>query len=100
MLIACFTDNGSSYQSKAWRQVCRAAHVRHRFTCPYHPQTNGKAERWIRTVLSECRYLEVFSNSKHRRDGLAHFVQWYNRHRPHRAFAGGDILALRDNLPR
>jgi transposase InsO family protein len=42
------TDNGAPYRSKAWRRVCRAAHLRHRFTGPYHPQTNGKAERWIR----------------------------------------------------
>jgi transposase InsO family protein len=82
------TDNGSPYRSKAWRRVCRAAQLRHRFTRPYHPQTNGKAERWIRTVLSECLYLEAFMSSEHRRDGLAHFVRWYNQHRPHRALAG------------
>ena len=82
------TDNGSPYRSKAWRRVCRVAHLRHRFTRPYHPQTNGKAERWIRTVLGECLYLEVFQSSEHRRDGLAHLLQWYNRHRPHRALGG------------
>lgn len=82
------TDNGSPYRSKAWRRVCRSAQLRHRFTRPYHPQTNGKAERWIRTVLGECLYLEVFQSSEHRRDGLARFLQWYNRHRPHRALGG------------
>ena len=87
------TDNGAPYRSKAWRRVCRAGHLRHRFTRPYHPQTNGKAERWIRTVLSECLYLEVFSSSDRRRDGLAHFLQWYNRHRPHRALGGLSPLA-------
>ena len=82
------TDNGNPYRSKAWRRVCRVARLRHRFTRPYHPQTNGKAERWIRTVLSECLYLEVFSSSEDRREGLAHFLQWYNLHRPHRALGG------------
>jgi transposase InsO family protein len=82
------TDNGSPYRSKAWRRVCRVVGLRHRFTRPYHPQTNGKAERWIRTVLSECLYLEVFHSSEQRRDGLAHFLQWYNQHRPHRALGG------------
>jgi len=82
------TDNGAPYRSKTWRRVCRAAQLRHRFTRPYHPQTNGKAERWIRTVLSECLYLEVFQSSDHRRDGLARFLQWYNQHRPHRALGG------------
>jgi transposase InsO family protein len=82
------TDNGSPYRSQAWRRVCRLAHLRHRLTRPYHPQTNGKAERWIRTVLSECLYLEVFHSSDQRRAALLHFVQWYNRHRPHRALGG------------
>ncbi len=82
------TDNGNPYRSKAWRRVCRVARLRHHFTRPYHPQTNGKAERWIRTVLSECLYLEVFCSSEDRREGLAHFLQWYNLQRPHRALGG------------
>ncbi len=82
------TDNGSPYRSKAWRRVCRIAQLRHRFTRPYHPQTNGKAERWIRTVLSECLYLEVFHSSAQRRDGLARFLRWDNLQRPHRALGG------------
>jgi len=82
------TDNGSPYKSKAWRRVCRAAGLRHRRTRPYHPQTNGKAERWIQTALRECLYLEVFHDSEQRRDGLVRFVRWYNSHRPHRALKG------------
>ncbi|MGA9112862.1 MAG: hypothetical protein WB802_03555 [Candidatus Dormiibacterota bacterium] len=49
------TDNGSPYLSKAWRRVCRMAGLRHRRTRPYHPQTNGKAERWIKTLLCQPR---------------------------------------------
>jgi len=82
------SDNGSPYRSKAWRRVCRAAGVRHRFTRPYHPQTNGKAERWIRSVLSECLYLEVFSSSEQRRQRLDRWLGWYNSQRPHRALNG------------
>lgn len=82
------TDNGNPYRSKAWRRVCRFAGLRHRRTQPYHPQTNGKAERWIQTVLRECLYLEVFHESEQRREGLARFVAWYNAHRPHRALKG------------
>lgn len=82
------SDNGSPYKSKAWRRVCRAAGVRHRFTRPYRPQTNGKAERWIRTVLSECLYLEVFASSEARRVGLDRWLRWYNSQRPHRALDG------------
>jgi transposase InsO family protein len=82
------TDNGSPYMSKAWRRVCRIAGLRHRRTRPYHPQTNGKAERWIQTALRECLYLEVFNDGAHRMAGLDQFVQWYNQHRPHRAHKG------------
>lgn len=88
VLDRILTDNGSPYKSKAWRRVCRAAGLRHRFTRPYHPQTNGKAERWIQTALRECLYLEVFHSGDQRRDGLDRFVRWYNTHRPHRALRG------------
>lgn len=82
------SDNGSPYRSKAWRRVCRATGLRHRFTRPYRPQTNGKAERWIRTVLSECLYLEVFASSDERQRRLAIWLRWYNSTRPHRALEG------------
>jgi transposase InsO family protein len=82
------TDNGSPYKSKAWRRVCRAAHVRHRFTRPYRPQTNGKVERWIQTALRECLYRWAFDSSDERREQLQAWVRWYNRHRPHRSLQG------------
>ena len=82
------TDNGSPYKSKAWRRVCRASGVRHRFTRPYRPQTNGKVERWIQTALRECLYLWAFDSSEERRDRLQGWVRWYNRHRPHRSLQG------------
>ena len=56
--------------------MCRAAGVRHLFTRPYRPQTNGKAERWIRSALGECLYLRPFGSSDERRDGLAHWLRW------------------------
>ena len=82
------TDNGSPYRSKAWRRVCRAAGVRHRFTRPYRPQTNGKVERWIQTALTECLYRWAFDSSGERRERLQGWVRWYNRHRPHRSLQG------------
>jgi transposase InsO family protein len=82
------TDNGSPYKSKAWRRVCRAASVRHRFTRPYRPQTNGKVERWIQTALRECLYLCAFESSDERRERLQGWLGWYNRHRPHRSLQG------------
>ena len=54
----------------------------------YRPQTNGKAERWIRTVLSECLYLEVFGSSAERALALARFLLYYNEMRPHLGIGG------------
>lgn len=82
------TDNGSPYRSRPFARVLRAAGIRHIRTRPYRPQTNGKVERWIRTVLSECLYLEVFASGEQRRRRLAWFVPYYNDRRPHLALQG------------
>jgi transposase InsO family protein len=58
------TDKGSPYRSNALRRACPIAGLRHRRTRPYHPQTDGKAERWIQTALRECLYLEVFNSGE------------------------------------
>lgn len=83
------TDNGSAYRSRPFARVMRAAGLRHLRTRPYRPQTNGKVERWIRTVLSECLYLEVFASGEQRRRALERFIAFYNDRRPHLAFKGG-----------
>jgi transposase InsO family protein len=82
------TDNGSAYRSRLFGRVVRRLGMRHSRTRPYRPQTNGKAERWIRTVLSECLYLEVFSSSEERRLALTRFVLYYNEMRPHLGIGG------------
>ena len=66
----------------------RRLRIRHLRTRPYHPQTNGKVERWIRTVLSECLYREVFSSSDERRLALERFIGYYNDERPHLGIGG------------
>jgi transposase InsO family protein len=82
------TDNGNSYRSRTLRRTCRRLRIRHLFTRPYHPQTNGKAERWIRTVLTECLYLQAFGSVDERRLALGDFVRYYNEERPHLAIHG------------
>jgi transposase InsO family protein len=82
------TDNGTAYRSKVFRRVVRRLGIGHSRTRPYRPQTNGKAERWIRTVLSECLYLEVFAGSAERTLALARFVAYYNEQRPHLGIGG------------
>lgn len=83
------TDNGSPYRSRAFARVARRLGIVHKRTRPYRPQTNGKVERWMRTVLSECLYLEVFASSGERRRALERYLAFYNDHRPHLAFRGG-----------
>jgi transposase InsO family protein len=87
-VVRLLTDNGSPYRSRVFRRVARLLGIRHARTRPYHPQTNGKCERWIRTVLSECLYLEVFGSASQRELALARFVGYYNTERPHLGIGG------------
>jgi transposase InsO family protein len=82
------SDNGSPYVSRAFAAVLRHLGINHPRTRPYRPRTNVKAERWIRTVLSACLYLEVFASSAQRRRALDRFVGYYNGVRPHLGIGG------------
>lgn len=82
------SDNGSAYRSQLFGRLVRRLGLRHSRTRPYRPQTNGKVERWIRTVLSECLYLEVFASSNERRLALGRFIGYYNDVRPHLGIGG------------
>lgn len=77
------TDNGSCYRSKAFARVCKRLKLKHLFTKPYTPQTNGKAERFIQTAIREWAYATQFENSQHRKDDLPRWQHHYNWHRPH-----------------
>ena len=82
------TDNGSAYRSHAFRNACAAAGVRHLRTRPYTPRTNGKAERFLQTVMRECAYARPFRSSRERAAALPRWLHFYNVHRPHTALAG------------
>jgi transposase InsO family protein len=77
------TDNGSCYRSHVFAYACRERGIRHRFTRPYRPQTNGKAERFIQTLLREWVYAKCYRSSKQRIKALAPWLAYYNRERPH-----------------
>jgi len=77
------TDNGSGYVSRAFRAACDALTLRHLRTRPYTPRTNGKAERFIQTLLREWAYAVPYATSRDRRRALRPYVQYYNRRRPH-----------------
>ena len=82
------SDNGSGYVSRRFWAVCQALGLRHLRTRPYTPRTNGKAERFIQTLLREWAYVVAYPSSPIRRAQLRHFLQYYNRRltRPLRPF--------------
>lgn len=97
------TDNGTGYRSHIFAAATRAQRLVHRRTRPYTPRTNGKAERFIRTMLGEWAYGPAFPSSAHRTAALARWLHYYNWHRRHRALGGAppiSRLALRDDLLR
>jgi transposase InsO family protein len=80
---AILTDNGPAYRSRAMAAACRALGLKHRFTRPYTPRTNGKAERFIQTALREWAYVRTYQNSNERSQELRPWLHQYNWHRPH-----------------
>jgi transposase InsO family protein len=77
------TDNGSCYRSKAFGRTCKRLGLRHIFTKPYTPKTNGKAERFIQTSLREWAYARAYETSRQRAAELPFWIHRYNWHRPH-----------------
>ena len=77
------SDNGSGYVSRAWRLTCATLGLRHLRTRPYTPRTNGKAERFIQTLLREWAYVEPYASSQIRRSKLRPYLRYYNSQRPH-----------------
>jgi transposase InsO family protein len=79
------TDNGSAYRSRLFAKTCQALGIKHTFTKPYRPQTNGKAERFIQTCLREWAYGRSWAHSNERTAWLPAFLAYYNARRPHSA---------------
>jgi transposase InsO family protein len=77
------TDNGSCYRATIHALACQALRIKHLRTKPYRPRTNGKAERFIRTMLGGWAYAAVYGNSAERRAALPGWLDHYNHHRPH-----------------
>jgi transposase InsO family protein len=81
------SDNGSAYRSRLVAAVLQTARIRHRFTRPYRPHTNGKAERVIRTLLAEWAYARAYASGRWRTHALAAMLTYYH-HRPHFGIGG------------
>jgi transposase InsO family protein len=82
------TDNGACYRSHLWRDTLTAAGIAHKRTRPYRPQTNGKVERFNRTLLDEWAYARPYQSETERREALPRWLHAYNHHRGHTALAG------------
>ena len=94
------TDNGAPYISHLHALVCRQLGIRHLRTQPYRPRTNGKAERFIQTLLREWAYGQVFQTSAHRTTTLEPWLNHYNYTRPHGALSHKPPGSRLTNLPR
>jgi transposase InsO family protein len=93
------TDNGASYRSHAFRDVLERFEIRHRRTRPFRPQTNGKAERFIQTLLNEWAYARPYRSNGDRLHALRRFVDFYNYGRPHTAIGGLVPRTAVNNVP-
>ena len=92
------TDNGSAYRSHAWRDACTELGIKPKRTRPYRPQTNGKIERFHRTLADGWAYARFYSSETERRAALPGWLHFYNHHRVHSAI--GAVPATRlNNLP-
>jgi transposase InsO family protein len=98
---AVMTDNAMAYRrSHAWRQALETISAKAVFTRRYRPQTNGKAERFNRTLLDEWAYARPFTSNTDRADALPTWLHTYNHHRSHTALGGHPPISRVNNLPR
>ena len=91
------TDNGSCYRSKLFDQTL--GQIKHRKTRPYRPQTNGKVERFNRTMLEEWAYVRTYTSEAERVAAFDDFLHLYNHHRSHTALGGKSPIDRVNDLP-
>jgi transposase InsO family protein len=83
VLKQIMTDNGACFRSDVFAVTCRQLGLKHIFTRPYTPRTNGKAERFIQSSLREWAYAHIYPHSDVRTEKLSRWIHRYNWHRPH-----------------
>lgn len=96
---AVLTDNGSAYRSASFARLCTQLGSRHRRTRPYTPQTNGKVERFNRTLLEEWAYVRLYRSDEARTAALDRWLHGYNHHRRHTSLGGHPPVSRVTNLP-
>lgn len=93
------SDNGGCYRSHAWRDACTELEITHKRTRPYRPQTNGKIERFHRTLADGWAYARHYTSTQERNDALPDWLHFYNHHRAHSALGGQPPITRLTNLP-
>jgi transposase InsO family protein len=93
------SDNGNAYRSHAWRQTCQQLGVTPKRTRPYRPQTNGKIERFHRTLADGWAFQRHYLSESARRNALPAWLHEYNHHRPHTAIGNVPPITRLINLP-
>ena len=92
------SDNGSPYVSHLWRDTCTELGIKHSRTRPRRPQTNGKIERFHRTLADGWGYARCYTTEKQRREALSGWLHEYNHHRPHTACGNRPPITRLTNL--
>jgi transposase InsO family protein len=92
------TDNGGCYRSRDWAAACAELRLTPKRTRPYRPQTNGKVERFNRTMTSEWAFAQLFSSEADRRAAFPGWLHAYNHHRPHTGIGGHPPISRLTNL--
>jgi transposase InsO family protein len=92
------SDNGSAYRSHAWRDTCAELAITPKKTRPYRPQTNGKIERFHRTLADGWAFRRMFLSESTRRKALPGWIHEYNHHRPHTAIGGHPPITRLTNV--
>ena len=93
------SDNGAAYRSHAWRDTCAELGITPKRTRPYRPQTNGKIERFHRTLADGWAFRRLYTGESQRRKALPGWLHEYNHHRPHTAIGGRPPITRLTNLP-
>jgi len=93
------SDNGSAYRSHLWRDTCAELGITPKRTRPYRPQTNGKIERFHRTLADGWAFKQLYLTEQARRDALPTWLHLYNHHRPHTAIGKVPPITRLTNLP-
>jgi transposase InsO family protein len=93
------SDNGSAYKSHAWRDACAELGITHKRTRPYRPQTNGKIERFHRTLAAGWAFRRLYLSESARRKALPAWLHEYNHHRLHTAIGKVPPITRLTNVP-